>query len=289
MKPPPFEYHAPTTTEEALAILADHGDEARALAGGQSLVPLMAVRLSRSAHLVDLNNVTDLARVGRPNGTMSIGAMVRQRTIERDPTVAEAIPLLARATPWIGHFQIRNRGTVGGSLAHADPAAEYPAVALALDAELEIRSAAATRTVPATEFFDGMFSTAVGPGELLTSATFPVRQANEGFAVEEVARRHGDFALVGTAARVAVDDRGVVASAAVAMFGVGPTAQRLPATEAALLGVDAAADLHDIAQIAAGELDPPDDLHATAGYRRRVGAVTVRRALQTALAEARGD
>lgn len=288
MKPPPFEYHAPTTTEEALAILADHGDEARALAGGQSLVPLMAVRLSRSAHLVDLNGVADLAQMTPPNGVLRVGAMVRQRTIERDPTVAETVPLLARATRWIGHFQIRNRGTVGGSLAHADPAAEYPAVALALDAQLEIRSTSATRTVPATEFFDGMFSTAVEPGELLTSATFPVRQPNEGFAIEEVARRHGDFALVGTAARVAVDDRGVVTAAAVAMFGVGPAARRLAATERALVGADAAADLHEIAQVAAGELDPPDDLHATAGYRRRVGAVTVRRALQTALDEARG-
>ena len=288
MKPAQFEYHAPTTVDEALAILAEHGDDARVLAGGQSLVPLMAVRLSRSEHLVDLNRIPELAEIGTPNGRLAVGSMVRQRTIEHDATVAETVPLLARATPWIGHFQIRNRGTIGGSLSHADPAAEYPAVTLVLDAEMEIRSTERTRTVAARDFFVSLFMTCVEAGELLTAISFPTRRPGEGFAIDEVARRHGDFALVGAAARVAVDDRGLVTSGAVAMFGVGPTPQRLPETEQALIGTDDPADLPEISQIAIGEVAPFDDLHASADYRRRVGAVTVRRALTAALEEARG-
>jgi carbon-monoxide dehydrogenase medium subunit len=287
VKPASFEYHAPTTVDEALGVLAEHGDDARVLAGGQSLVPLMAMRLSRTEHLVDLNAIEELAQIGNPNGRQAIGAMVRQRTIERDTQVEKTVPLLSRATPWIGHFQIRNRGTLGGSLAHADPAAEYPAVALALDAEIEVRSAEQTRLSQALDFFDGPFSTAIEPNELLTSVSFPVRQSREGFAIDEVARRHGDFALVGSVARVSVDDRGVVAAAAVAMFGVGATAQRMALTEQAMIGTSDDLDLAEVAQIAHSELSPPEDLHATANYRKRVGAVTVRRALKTALAEAR--
>lgn len=287
MKPAAFDYHAPTTIDEALDLLSEHGDDARVLAGGQSLVPLMAVRLSRTEHLIDLNTVPALAEIGSTNGSLLVGSMVRQRTIEHDPTVAETVPLLARATPWIGHFQIRNQGTVGGSLAHADPAAEYPAVALALDAQMEIRSAGQTRTVAAENFFEGLFSTCIGTGELLTTITFPTRQPGEGFAINEVARRHGDFALVGTAARVAVDDQGAVTSSAIAMFGVGTTPQRMTATEQALIGADQDADLNEIAQISSTELAPFDDLHASASYRKRVGAVTVRRALTDAIQEAR--
>ena len=288
MKPAPFEYHAPTTLDEALAVLDEHGDEARVLAGGQSLVPLMAMRISRPEHLVDLNRIGELAQIGALNGRMTVGSMVRQRTIEHDRTVAGTVPLLARATPCIGHFQIRNQGTIGGSLAHADPAAEYPAVALALGAEMEIRSAQRVRTVAAEDFFLSLFATCLEAGELLTAVSFPTRQPGEGFAIDEVARRHGDFALVGTVARAAVDGRGVVTSSAVAMLGVGTTAQRMPATEQALIGTDDQADLGEIAQIASGELSPFDDLHATADYRRRVGAVTVRRAVAAALEEARG-
>jgi carbon-monoxide dehydrogenase medium subunit len=287
VKPAAFDYHAPTTIDEALDLLSEHGDDARVLAGGQSLVPLMAVRLSRTEHLIDLNTVPALAEIGSTNGSLLVGSMVRQRTIEHDPTVAETVPLLARATPWIGHFQIRNQGTVGGSLAHADPAAEYPAVALALDAQMEIRSAGQTRTVAAENFFEGLFSTCIGTGELLTTITFPTRQPGEGFAINEVARRHGDFALVGTAARVAVDDQGAVTSSAIAMFGVGTTPQRMTATEQALIGADQDADLNEIAQISSTELAPFDDLHASASYRKRVGAVTVRRALTDAIQEAR--
>jgi carbon-monoxide dehydrogenase medium subunit len=287
VKPAAFDYHAPTTIDEALDLLAAHGDDARVLAGGQSLVPLMAVRLSRTEHLVDLNTIPALAEIGSANGSLSVGSMVRQRTIEHDPTIAATVPLLARATPWIGHFQIRNQGTVGGSLAHADPAAEYPAVALALDAQMEIRSAGQTRTVTAENFFEGLFSTCIEAGELLTAITFPTRQPGEGFAINEVARRHGDFALVGTAARVAVDNQGAVTSSAIAMFGVGTTPQRVTATEQALIGADQDADLNAIAQISSTELAPFDDLHASASYRKRVGAVTVRRALTDAIEEAR--
>lgn len=287
MKPAPFQYHAPTTVDEALALLAEHGDDARVLAGGQSLVALMAVRLSRTEHLVDLNAITEMAEVGVANGSLSLGSMVRQRTIEHDPAIAQAVPLLARAAPWIGHFQIRNQGTLGGSLAHADPAAELPAVALALDAQMEIRSVGQSRSVDADDFFEGLFSTCIESGEMLTTTTFPTRQPGEGFAINEVARRHGDFALVGTAARVAVDKGGAVTSSAIAMFGVGTTPQRMPATELALVGADQSADLNEIAQVSTTELDPFDDLHASASYRKRVGAVTVRQALTDAIEEAR--
>jgi len=285
MKPAPFQYHAPTTVDEALDVLAAHGDDARVLAGGQSLMPLMALRLSQTEHVIDLNRIPELTEIAAENGRLALGSMVRQRTIEHDATVAEAVPLLSRATPWIGHFQIRNQGTIGGSLAHADPAAEYPAVALALDAELEIRSAGGMRTVGAAHFFEGVFTTCLEPGELLTSISFPIREPGEGFAIDEVARRHGDFAMVGAAARVALDDHGTVSSCGIAMFGVGSTPQRMPATEQALLDADADVDLREIVEMVHGELSPFDDLHASATYRKRVGAVTVRRALAAALEE----
>src|SRR3974390_681262 len=217
MKPAPFEYHAPETLDEACGLLGEHGDEAKVLAGGQSLVPMLALRLTRFAHLVDVNSVRGFAGVRRENGTLVVHAGTRQRVLERDTEVGAAVPLLARAAPLIGHFQIRNRGTVGGSLAHADPASELPAVAIALGAELELaRAGGATRRVPAEAFFVGTWTTAAEADELLTAARFPVRPGSCGFAIEEVARRHGDFALAG--AVCAVSGNGM---AGLALFGVG--------------------------------------------------------------------
>lgn len=288
MKPAAFEYHAPTTIEEALELLATHGDEARPLAGGQSLVPLMALRMSRAEHLIDLNRVPELVGVARENGKVSIGAMTRQAALEHHPVVAEHLPLVSRATPLIGHFQIRNRGTFGGSLAHADPAAEYPAVALAMDAELEIRSADEHRRVPASQFFEGMWTTCLAPGELLTRVHIPARVAGEGFAIEEVSRRHGDFAMVGAAVRVKVED-GEVARCAIALFGMAPTPVRAGSAEATVSGQAATIDPQAVGELAVADLHPTDDLHASAAYRRRVGAVTVRRALAAALEEACRD
>ena len=199
MKPAPFEYHAPDTVSDAAALLREFGDEAKVLAGGQSLVPIMALRLAQFDHVVDLNRVAELQGIERQNGTLRVGAMTRQAVIEGDATVADAVPLMARATPFIGHFQIRNRGTLGGSLAHADPAAEYPAVALTLDAEFDVANASGSRTVTASEFFVSTFMTALEADDVLTAVRFPVWNGRCGFAVEEVARRFGDFALTGAA------------------------------------------------------------------------------------------
>ena len=288
MKPAPFEYHAPDTVSDAVALLREFGDEAKVLAGGQSLVPIMALRLAQFDHVVDLNRVPELQGIERQNGTVRVGAMTRQAVIEGDATMADAVPLMARATPFIGHFQIRNRGTLGGSLAHADPAAEYPAVALALDAEFEVANASGSRTVAASEFFVSTFITSLEVDDVLSAIHFPVWNGRCGFAVEEVARRFGDFALTGAACAVELDGDDRVVRAGIGMFAMGSTPLRARQAEAALAGSSVAdVDLEEIGRMAADETEPPDDIHASAAYRRSVGAVVVARALGTAIAEAR--
>ncbi|MDQ1435943.1 MAG: aerobic carbon-monoxide dehydrogenase medium subunit [Actinomycetota bacterium] len=271
MKPAPFEYHAPETIDEVCGLLAAHGDEAKVLAGGQSLVPMLALRLTRFEHLVDVNRVAELAGFGRENGTLVVRACTRQRVMERDAAIAAAVPLLSQATPLIGHFQIRNRGTVGGSLAHADPASEYPAVAVALGAELELASpGGARRRLAADDFFVGTWTTAAGPDELLVVAHFPVWPVRSGFAIEEVARRHGDFALAGVACAI-TDGR-----AGIALFGVGSTPVRAQAAQEAWLAGAAAAE---VAESAVRDLDPPADVHASASTRTRIARHLVERAV----------
>jgi carbon-monoxide dehydrogenase medium subunit len=286
MKPAPFEYHAPDTVSDVVALLAEHGDEIKPLAGGQSLVPMLALRLTRFEHLVDLNRVDELEGIRRDNGTLTVGATTRQATIERSE-LARAVPLLARAAPLIGHFQIRNRGTVGGSLAHADPAAELPAVALALDAQMEIATGAGRHTVPAADFFVGTWTTSLEPNELLTAVQFPVWDGRCGFVVDEVARRAGDFALAGVTTALQLDPGGTIQRAAIALFGMASTPVRAPAAETALIGSqpDPAA-LREAAQLAVRDLDPPEDVHASSTYRRSVGAHLVERSLTRALDEA---
>jgi carbon-monoxide dehydrogenase medium subunit len=288
MKSAPFEYHAPEKVSDAATLLRDFGDEAKVLAGGQSLVPIMALRLARFDHVIDLNRVGELRGIERRNGTVRMGAMTRQAEIESDSTVAGAVPLLARATPFIGHFQIRNRGTLGGSLAHADPAAEYPAVALALDAEFEVANVGGSRNVPASEFFVSTFMTALDAEDVLTAVHFPVWGGRSGFAVEEVARRFGDFALTGAVCGVELDgDR--IARAAIGMFGMGSTPLRATDAEAALTGGSVGdPDLTEVGRTAAASTDPPGDIHASVEYRRKVGAVVVARALRKAIEEASG-
>jgi carbon-monoxide dehydrogenase medium subunit len=286
VKPAPFEYHAPETTADVLALLAEHGDEAKPLAGGQSLVPMLALRLTRFEHLIDLNRVPELTGVERETGTLAVGAMTRQAALAS----TDAVPLLTHALPLIGHFQIRNRGTVGGSIAHADPAAELPAVALALDAELEIAGSSGTRTQPASEFFTGTWMTTLEPDELLARVHFPVWSGRAGFAVDEVARRMGDFALVGAACGVELGDGNKIDRAAIALFGMGSTPLRASAAEAALQGGEGTPDeLAEVGQLAVADLDPPEDIHASTSYRRRVGAHVVARALTSALENARGE
>jgi carbon-monoxide dehydrogenase medium subunit len=282
MKPAPFTHHVPERLDEVLSLLAEHGDEAKVLAGGQSLVPMLALRLARFEHLVDVNRVEGLAGLSRVDGALRVGATTRHRVLERDAGVASAVPLLARATRHVGHFQIRNRGTIGGALAHADPAAEQPAVAVALDAVLEVASGSGRREVPAAEFFEGTWSTALGDDELLTAVRFPLWEGRTGFAVEEIARRSGDFALVGVVCGVSVVAAGVD-RAAIAFFGVGGTPVRAGHAEEAL---KAGASLDDVAAVAVRNLDPSDDLHATGAYRLTVAQVLVRRALDRAMDEA---
>jgi carbon-monoxide dehydrogenase medium subunit len=214
--------------------------------------------------------------------------MTTQRTVERDVAAGEAVPLLAEAIPLIGHFQIRNRGTVGGSIAHADPASELPAVALALDAELEVTGRDGVRVVPAADFFLGTWTTAVGEDEILSAVRFPVWSGNTGFAVEEVARRSGDFALTGVVAAVELDDAGTVKRAGISFLGMAPTPVRARAAEAALIGrAPAASELDEIGRLAVGDTDPTADVHASAEYRKHVGAHLVVRALDRAMGAAR--
>lgn len=285
MKPSKFQYHAPTTVEEAVGLLSEYADEAKVLAGGQSLVPMMSLRLATFGHVIDLNKVGDLAGIERTNGHVQIRALTRQATAEHDATVAGDAPLVAKALPHIGHFQIRNRGTVGGSIAHADPASELPAVALALDATLDAAGPDGRRTIAAAAFFDGTWQTALADDEILTSVRFPVWSGASGFAVEEVARRHGDFALCGAVVGVTLDgDR--ITKAAIGLFGVGSTPVRAAAAEQALIAAGTGADLSAIGREAAEPLDPSGDIHATGAYRKQIAAVVVRRALTKAIEEA---
>jgi carbon-monoxide dehydrogenase medium subunit len=306
MKPAPFEYHAPESAAEAVGLLREHGGDAKPLAGGQSLIPMLALRLTRFEHLVDLNRATDLQGITRSNGDVRIGAMTRQSTVEKDAGIAADVPLLARATPLIGHFQIRNRGTVGGSLAHADPASEYPAVAMALGARFEVQNPSGTRTVEADDFFTSTWTTALDVDDLLTAVRFPAwseasgarrgrsgpssgTQRRTGFAVEEVARRYGDFALAGAAVAVELGSDGNVARAGIGLFGVGSTPLRARAVESALVGspADLSMDaIRDMGRAEADHLDPPDDVHASGRYRKRVIVEMIARAVSAALQEA---
>ena len=289
MKPPPFEYHDPSSVEEALALLREHGDEAKALAGGQSLVPLLNFRLARPRHLVDLNRIPSLDYIREDDGAVAVGAMTRQRAVERSPLVRERCPLLAEAMPLVGHFQIRNRGTVGGSLAHADPAAELPAVVTALGGALVARRAGGQRVLPAERFFVAYLTTALAPDELLVEARFPAPPPRSGSAFLEVSRRHGDFALVGVAAVVTLDEGGVLTHAALALTGVGPTPVLAEAAAQLLVGDRPTPRAFEAAaREVSGGLRPDADLHASAEYRRHVAGVLARRALARAVERAGG-
>lgn len=288
MKPSSFEYHAPGSAEQAVSLLAQLGDEAKVLAGGQSLIPMLALRLAVFEHLVDVGRAPELKGIERRNGSLWVGAGTTEAAVERSPEAAAAVPLLARATPYIGHFQIRSRGTVGGSIAHADPAAEYPAVALALDATMEVLAPAGPRTIPAAEYFTGLWSTATEPDELLTGVSFPVWEGRCGFAVEEFARRHGDFALAGATVALELDADDRVRRCAIGLIGLGPTPLRSSAAEASATGEAATGiDADELGRSAVAGLDHvPADLHGSAAYRRRVGAAMVARAWSAALEEA---
>jgi carbon-monoxide dehydrogenase medium subunit len=283
MKPAPFAYAVPESIPEAIALLQHYDGEARVLAGGQSLVPLLNMRLARPAALIDLNRTAGLDGIAERNGAITIGAMTRQREIERSALVRSRQPLLDAATRNIGHPQIRNRGTMGGSLAHAHPASEYQAAAVALDAQFTITGASGTRTVPASGFFVTYLTTALAPDEILTEVVWPALPPATGCSLMEVARRHGDFAIAGVAATLTASGGGCH-EARLALFGVGGTALRAREAEAAMAG--ASLDDHAYRHAAAAAYDeidePPSDVHGSGAYRRHLVRVLVERALREA-------
>ncbi len=286
MKPAPFEYYAPTSLEAALELMAEHGWDAKALAGGQSLIPAMNFRLAQPAVLVDLGRIPELSYVRLGDDELRVGAMTRQSQLERDPALAVA-PLLAQALPHVAHPQIRSRGTVGGSMAHADPAAELPAVALALQARFRAVGEHGERWIDAEEFFLGLLMTALEPGELLAEVAVPAAAPTSGSAFEEMARRHGDYALVGVAATVDVDEAGSCSAARVALLSVGEGPILSIAAADVLVGERPSAEAIRAASEAAAEaIDPPADIHATAAFRRHLTRVLVGRALHRAFASA---
>ena len=286
MKLPPVDYEAPGTLSEALDLLAEHQDEASVLAGGQSLIPLLALRLAQPTVLIDINGVEGLSGVSRTNGWVAIGATTREYVAEESQTIAESVPLLAAALPLIGHEAIRSRGTVGGSLAHADPAAELPAVARALDAEFVVQGPDSERVVPAADWFEGYLTTSRGPDELLTEVRFLAARPGTGTSFQEVARRHGDFAMVGLATSVTLNS-GTITDARLAFAGVSDVPARATAAEELLEGQRPTAEVFaEAARAAAAGIDPPSDLHGSAEYRKKVAAALVRRGLREAVGNA---
>ncbi len=287
MKPPRFDYLAPRSLDEALAHLAAHGDDAKVLAGGQSLVPLLNFRLVRPAYLVDLNEVTGLDGIRLQDGHLVIGAMARQRVVETSALARERCPLMTEALAQVGHVQIRNRGTVGGSLAHADPASELPAVVAALDGELVLQSARGRRTLSAERFFRGYLTTAAAPDELLAEVRVPVTPPRTGSAFVELSRRHGDFAIVGVAATVTVSAAGVCTACSIALTGVGGTPVSAREAARALVGVAPSPDAcAEVGRRVSDAVEPEGDLHASSDYRKQLAGVLTRRALVSASARA---
>ncbi|MCK6628048.1 MAG: xanthine dehydrogenase family protein subunit M [Anaerolineae bacterium] len=290
MKPPPFEYFAPTTTTEALALLSQYGYEAKPLAGGQSLIPTMNFRLAQPGVLIDLNPIAELAYIRRSDdGGLRIGAMTRQRQVERDPLVAERAPLLREAMPYIAHPQIRNRGTFGGSLAHADPAAELPAVTTALEARFRARTQAGERWLLANEFFISLFATALEPDELLVEVDLPPLPPRTGWAFTEMARRHGDYALVGVAAVVTLDERDHCQRAKLVFLSVGDGPVEAQQAAHLLIGQPPTAEaIRASAETAAtNDIAPNGDIHASAEFRRHLARVLAQRVLTQAVERAK--
>jgi carbon-monoxide dehydrogenase medium subunit len=289
MKPPPFEYVAPRNTDEAVALLAQYGDRAKVLAGGQSLVPLLNFRLAQPEMLVDVNRIAELAYVRSIDSNVAIGALTRQHTLERDDAIRARLPIVAEACRLIGHLPIRHRGTVGGSLAHADPASELPAVMVALEAEMTASRKGSRRVLPADQFFTGIFSTALAPDELLTDIRVPNLPPRTGSAFVEIARRAGDFALVGAAVLITLDADGRVTRARLALCGAGPTPVRAREAERVLVGErpDGRA-LDDAIEKMAAATDPPGDIHASAAFRKKLARHVGRQAIELAVSRAGG-
>lgn len=289
MKPAPFDYIAPDTQEEALALLSQHGYDAKVLAGGQSLIPVLNFRLARPAILIDLNRVQGLDQIDPTEaGGLRVGAMVRQSRLEADLLVEQRAPLLNEAIPYVAHPQIRNRGTLGGSLAHADPAAELPAIAVAVDAKFRLRSVSGDRWVAAKDFYLSLFTTDMAPEEILVEVEIPPSQPRTGWAFQEIARRHGDYAQAGIAASVSLDENGTCKSSKLVFLSAGDTPVEALRAEQLLQGNRPSDELFDeMANLAASEeVDPSGDIHSSAEFKRHLCRVLTGRVLRTAFERA---
>ena len=289
MIPAPFEYDAPKTLEDALRLLERHGDEAKILAGGHSLLPLIKLRLAQPRYVIDIGRLRGMSYIREENGQIVIGALTSHTDVESSSLLRSKCPLLVETAASIGDVQVRNRGTLGGSLAHADPAADYPASILALDAEIVVASTAGTRIIPAKEFFLDMLTTALRPGEILSQVRITPRAPQTGTAYEKMHQPASGFAIVGAAARLTLGKTGAIEDVAVGITGLGPKPFRASAVEKALQGKKASEKLFsDAARLASEGIEPLSDLHASAEYRREMAAVYVQRGLQKAFLRAQG-
>ncbi|OBF24474.1 carbon monoxide dehydrogenase [Mycobacterium kubicae] len=288
MKPATFAYHRPDTIEDAVGLLAEFGDDAKLLAGGQSLVPMLSMRLAFFDHLIDISRLDGLQGIEQRGDQLWIGAGTTEATVGANPQVRQMVPLLTEVTPYIGHFQIRNRGTLGGSIAHADAAGEYPTVALTLDATMEVLSPRGRREIAASDFFAGLWETTMDPDEVLTGVRFPQWSGRSGFAVHEFARRHGDYAIAGAVVAVTLDDQDRVSRCAIGLLGLGATPKRATVAEQAVIGQPVSEVVaEDVGQAAMSGLDDiPTNLQGSASYRARVGATMTARAWTEAVNEA---
>jgi carbon-monoxide dehydrogenase medium subunit len=290
MKPGKFDYHAPSTLEDALELAAQYGDDARVIAGGQSLAPMMNMRLARPDHLIDINGIGGLAGIRSGSGSVEIGALTRHRQIDHSSELKRLCPLLPAAARNIGHYALRGRGTIGGSLALADPAAEFPLVAALLDADIVARSRNAERAIPAADFFLSVFTTALEPGEIIIAARFRTIGPKDGWGFRWLARRAGDYAIVNAAATLTLGAGGGIGSIAMVLGGVGATSIRLGQLEQASIGGETGEGwAQDIAVQAAQQIEPESDKHASAEFRRELIEVLLAEALEAALARAKGE
>ncbi len=286
MKPAPFAYESPATLDEVLNLIAEHGDEAKLLAGGQSLIPVMNFRLAQPSMLIDLNGTNGLDHLElTADGSLEIGCMVRQSTLEKSDLIKKHAPLIHMTMPWVAHSQIRNRGTIGGSIVHADPAGELPVLMVALQATFELQKVGHTRQVVAEDFYIDLFETALTDNEILTKIIIPPQSDRTGYAFHEVARRHGDYAMAGVAAVVSVDQSGICTDARLVYLNVGPKPMLAKSAANMLIGQMITMELiEQTAEFAAeNEIEPTSDIHASADYRRHLAKVLGKRALTEAV------
>jgi aerobic carbon-monoxide dehydrogenase medium subunit len=288
MFPPEFEYHRAASVKEALGLIQKYGDEAKLLSGGHSLLPILKLRLAQPRHLVDIGRIAELGQIAEQSGRITVGAAVRHHQIHTSDLLRSKLGLLAECAGNIGDVQVRNRGTIGGSLAHSDPAADYPAAVLALEGEVRIESGAGARTVKAGDFFLDLMTTALGPDEILTAVSFAPLPTGAGFAYFKHRQPASGFAMVGVAACVTIDANGKCQGARVGMTGLGAKAFRAMAVELAINGkAPDAKTIADAAAHAADGIDPLSDIHASADFRAELARVYTRRALESAVARAR--